>query len=294
VKLIGLMPVRNEAWVLGLSLRAAMMWVDEIVVLNHCSTDETGNILREIKAEYRDRLHILEDDDPVWHEMALRQRMLQAARSLGATHLALVDADEVLTGNLLPTIRAEIERTAPGTCVMIPWRCLWRSLNSYRSDKGSAWAEGFASVWFADSKNLFWKDRDGYDFHHRHPMGANLEMRLGDSGGGLMHLQFVNWRRLRAKQALYKMTEAIRWPNYPVSLVEGRYNPAVDERGLQTAEVPLAWWKPYARLMVHLQTAADPWQEVECQRLMALYGPEKFAGLDLFGVVDPNFAAAHL
>jgi hypothetical protein len=39
MKLIGLMPVRGEDWILGLSARAALMWCDELVILLHSCTD---------------------------------------------------------------------------------------------------------------------------------------------------------------------------------------------------------------------------------------------------------------
>lgn len=44
VKLICTIPVRNEAWCLGLTLRAVLMWCDEVIVLLHCCTDATEAI----------------------------------------------------------------------------------------------------------------------------------------------------------------------------------------------------------------------------------------------------------
>ena len=47
------MPVRNEAWCLGLTARAALKWCDELVILDHASNDATGeNILLPLEEEF--------------------------------------------------------------------------------------------------------------------------------------------------------------------------------------------------------------------------------------------------
>ena len=51
MKLIGLMPVRNETWCLGLTLRAALMWCDEMVVWLHACTDDSKRITQDIAKE---------------------------------------------------------------------------------------------------------------------------------------------------------------------------------------------------------------------------------------------------
>src|SRR5690348_12957855 len=102
MKLIGLMPVRNEAWCLGLTLRVALMWCDEVVVFLHACTDRSFEIVREIREEAGvDRVALSVYSNPIWNEMLHRQWMLLQARDHGATHIAIIDADEILTGDLL-------------------------------------------------------------------------------------------------------------------------------------------------------------------------------------------------
>lgn len=108
-----------------------------------------------------------------------------------------------------------------------------------------------------------------------------------------MHLQFANDRRLRAKQALYKMTEVLRWPGRePVDVVDRRYNVAVygaesraDMKPFELAECPPAWWSPYGHLKQFAEVDREPWQEREVVKLYAEHGPQRFAGLNLFAVV---------
>jgi len=294
------MPVRNEDWILGMSARAVLMWADELVILNHASTDDTYNICIQLATEFPGRVQVGAECNPVWSEMAHRQSLLEAARHSGATHIALVDADEVLSGNLLPDIRMLFASTKPGTILQIPWLCLRGSID--RVHTSGPWADyQNVSTGFQDSAGLHWSNgsRGGYDFHHRHPMGGTLipYTPIYDRKSGLMHLQFVSDRRLRAKQALYKVTEVLRWPGRErdqIQAVNQRYNLAVYGNhigisgsilGMTVGDAPACWWEPYAHLMQHFHPDAEPWQEFELQKIIAEHGTAKFTGLDLFGVV---------
>ena len=134
MNLIALMPACNEAWILGLSLRVALRWCDSVVVLNHASTDCTAGILDAISDEHPNRVAILNVEDPTWNEMLHRQAMLDVARRLGATHCAIVDADEVLTSNLVGLIKIQLEQLAPGGFLQVPMRNMWRAHDWTRED----------------------------------------------------------------------------------------------------------------------------------------------------------------
>ncbi len=295
MKIIGLMPVRSEEWVLNLSARALMQWVDELVILDHASTDESREIELDLELEYDDRVRIIGEENPVWEEMRHRQRMLEYARKWEATHIVTIDADEVLSANLVPHIR-DIIAEIPDPCVLqLPWITCRDSIHQHHAS--GLWAEQHASVAFKDDPRCHWEQREGYDFHHRHPMGRpQIPFKpVTHAGGGILHLQYSNRRRLLAKQALYKMTEVIRWPGRDsIAEINKRYDwsvygaPMRPENGVPTfdlAQVPTDWWDGYADLMQHLHLDAEPWQESECRKLMEEHGPVKFAGLDLFGVV---------
>lgn len=116
-------------------------------------------------------------------------------------------------------------------------------------------------------------------------------MPIGQGAGGVLHLWGANERRLRAKHALYKMVETIRWPHKSRAEIDRLYNlaflPAAGpqfEQRWHFAEVPFEWWLPYQHLLPYLDLAATPWQEEECSRLHTLHGARRFEGLDLFGV----------
>jgi hypothetical protein len=300
MRLITGMPCRNEEWIAGLAVRAALMWSDMVIVMLHACTDKSEKIISAIQDEVGgDRLIILGEFDPTWAEMSHRQRLLECARHHGATHIGIVDMDEVLTGNLLPTIRPMISAIPPGQILQLPWICLAGGTNRYYSQ--GVWSEQQVSTAFPDDPAYHWRAREGYDFHHRHPMGLPCNPTRPyppfqkPPDGGLMHLQFVSGRRLRAKQYHYQLTEKLRWPNRePVDVVRRRYsisvygqeNPTAEIQ--PTAEVPASWWAPYADLMQYLEPHAEPWQLASCAQIMK-ENPGIEKGLDDFGLFFEPF-----
>ena len=282
MKLIAITPVRNEAAFIGLTGRAALRWCDEVVFLNHASTDATAGILAAIQAENIGRVTVLHAEDAQWNEMTHRQLLLEAARARGATHIAIVDADELLTANVLDWTREQIKAMEPGRLLQIPMRNMHRSLDQYRSDR-SAFGWAITTVGFADAQTLCWRDANGYQHHHREPYNAGAAYRYYPSqvDGGVMHLQFANWRRLRAKQSWYQCMETLRWPSKSCDEIAAMYSLSMDERGLELSAAKPEWWRGYDDIMHHLNLDLAPWHEAEIDAMFAEHGAARFGGLNL-------------
>lgn len=299
MRLIGMMAVRNEAWCLGLSLRVALLWCDAVVVLLHACTDDSPAIVEAISAENPGRVVVRTHRHEVWTEMAHRQHMLEIARGMGATHLAIIDADEILSGDLcmqtLSFIRGPVENTPKDSILQLPGYNLRHGINQYHSN--GIWGERWFSTAFADAPDLGWS---GDKFHSREPGPRRLQSYrpIQQGQGGILHLWGCSERRLRAKHCAYKIAEHLRKMN-TVEHIELTYNdwrspadnlkhwPSQKEWGepWTFASVPESWWEPYREWIdKYLDVDAELWQEKECQRLVALHGREMFAGLDLFGV----------
>lgn len=294
MRLCALMPCRNEAWILGLSARVSLMWCDSLVILLHSCTDDSNAIACEVAREHEGRVWLIEQAESDWNEMIHRQLMLEYARSAdgpNATHIAIVDADEILTANLLPQaiIRSMVEDTKNGI-LQLPGYNLRGSI--YLRHATGMWANRWFSAAFKDDPGLKW---EGDRFHHREPMGIHLKpyrpLPQGEAGG-VMHLWGVSERRLRAKHALYKMTETLRWPKKDRREIDQTYSwwrcykdNAWDKKPWDYQQVPAVWWEPYQPLLKHLHIDAVPWQEAACKKLIEEHGRVRFAALDLFGVV---------
>lgn len=288
LNLVGLMPVRNEDWVLGLSARVALMWCDKLVILDHASTDRTPAILSDLCREYPGRVSVCRNENGIWDEMQHRQSLLGEGRRLEATHIAIVDADEIVTGNIVGTLRRTVETMQRGSILQLPGYNLRGAWDRYHAN--GIWGNRWFSVAFADDPRLYWR---GDRFHHREPMGIPLNQwrPVGQGGGGVMHLWGLSERRLIAKHAAYKIIEALRWPQKPKAEINRIYSQAITpaanpqfEQNWRYAAAPENWWAPYADLLRHLHADAAPWQEQMCRDLCEQHGAARFAGLDLFGV----------
>lgn len=294
MKLTGLMPVRNEDYCLGLTLRAALLWCDTVIVGLHACTDGSKDIVEAvIRENERGRVIVIHESDPTWDEMKYRSTMLAWARQAGAQAMAIVDADEVVTGNLVSQENCvwPLDKLPANGIMQFPMYNLRGSLTRYHAD--GVWGNRVTDVVFRDNPLAQWS---GDCFHHRQPQGVKWApyRPIQHGQGGVLHLWGASERRLRAKQALYKVTERLRWPNKSVAEIDRYYNLAIygdprkPEWGTPAtwtyADVPEAWLAPYKQWLKHVDLETAPWQECEVGRLIAQHGLERFDGLDLFEV----------
>lgn len=319
MKLIGLYLCKNEEWVLEASLRSALCWVDELIVVDHSSTDSTDLIINRLCEEYPFRVNHsrwtktkkektythygqngkllpdgytreIEIDVPDegykwWDEMDARQHSLELGRKHKGTHFAIIDADEILTANALPYVRSWFSWLQPGQILEVPMLAM-RNLHEYQDDD-SVWSRAFLTLGFADVKDILsWKPAsDGYHHHHRAPHGVSknpLRAWTNKSQGGVMHLQWCNEKRLKAKHVLYRMIDHLRWPNRETTEeLNRKYNEALITPA-KTSQVSQEWWAGQNKDLIN--TNGWPWQDMEVRRLLSEYGREAFAGLDLLGM----------
>jgi hypothetical protein len=288
MRLIGMMLLRNEDWVIRASLDAAFRWCDGVAVLLDRCTDETGQTIHDMVMARKmpmtvDRV----DEGHEWNEMDLRQRLLNTARKFpGATHFAIIDGDEILTHNCLPIVKSWFEALKPGEALDVPMIAAWDDIRHHRVDDPT-WSGAWLTLGFADQKDpkaMGWKAAtDGYHHHNRPPFGVTGRVRrFSHAYGGVMHLQFANKRRLLAKHVLYRMVDHLRWPGREdVAKLNWKYDQALKPAG-ELAEIPAEWWGDYFKDFIYTDDEV-PYQEAEIKRLLEVYGRSKFEGLDLKG-----------
>lgn len=285
MKLVALMVVRNEEWVIEASLKAALRWCDGVqVYMDRCS-DRTHEIVYNLQKQHEGRINTANQGDAAyWNEMELRQRSLDIGRNMGGTHFAIVDADEILTANLLPVIKTWFLHLSPGQLLDLPM-IPTRTLDRYQDDD-SVWSRAYLTVGFRDAPGLSHRPAsDGYQHHNRPPFGC-LPNRMRPleglaAHGGAMHLQFANPRRLLAKHVLYRMVDHLRWPGRETpAQLNFKYSQALQPPGKLSA-CPAEWWAGYDKDSITLDGV--PWQEDEIRRLLAEHGRGAFEGLDLKG-----------
>jgi hypothetical protein len=291
------MAARNEDWILGLTLRAVMLIVDAMIVLDHASGDRTREIVEEVAGEWPGRLHYRREDDPVWREASFRQRLLEEGRELGATHFWVVDADEMVTGNLIPHIRPLLASLAAGEALSLPWFPLWRSLDWQRRDGNAYWCANRTVYGFRDHPDVAYGvrwDRAVCDIHTRRPQHLSGERACGSEEveGGVLHFVAAGWRRLVAKTAWYKMIETLRFGDRSAAELNAWYDRDLNESNLVRVPVAADWWAPYQAWRRRVDLEAPSWFEADCRRMWERHGAERFEGLGLWGVPEGQTACA--
>lgn len=288
MKLIALMLVRNEDWILEFTARIALQWCDSIIFYLHNCNDSTLPIVQQLESEFPDRITYLWNNSQFWAEMDMRQSLLEQGRLMGGTHFAMVDADEAITADMIPSIKNLISCLKPAETLELPMRPPWRSLTRYRKDN-SVWCRSWISLAFCDDPSLTWKpDRVGYQHHHRLPY--NISNRIHPIAhtalGGDMHLQWINWNRVKEKHCWYKLHEVITYPDKPIERIDKMYSEAIIDDNPPTVECPEEWFNSYTKWFDKLDlTPQRGWHIEECEQMITLYGRERFSGLNLFGVV---------
>lgn len=285
MKIIALMLVRSEEWVIRLCAEAARRWVDgTAAILHDCHDGTLDALLRTPNLRYE---HAHAEDQ--WREMDLRQRLLELGREMGGTHFALIDADEVVTANVIPRMREYFFKLEPGQLLELPMIPVWRGFDKYRHD-ASVWSRSWLTVGFRDAPSIEgWAPRGKhrYQYHNRPPAGHSVirARPIIPGDGGAFHLQWAAWHRMIWKHRLYYLTERIRWPDRrtPDALLR-IYGEAGDESGLFLKDVPAEWWGDLPKHLVDLDH--EPWHKAECERLLREHGRGILADMDLWGWPD--------
>lgn len=289
MNLVGTMAARNEDWIIGLSARVALTWCDSLVIFNHASTDRTSDICSDLVQENLGRVSVIWEPEDKWDEMNHRQRMLDWARANNehATHIAIIDADEILTANLVPSVRDYVKSLSYGQMMELPGYNLRGGLGKYHNN--GIWGQRWFSTAFKDVNTAAWR---GDKFHQREPEGLRwLRVKpIRQGQGGTLHLWGASEERLHQKHRLYRVMERVRFPQKPIHEIERMYSWAEKGEPTQPAwgtpatwtfvDVPATWLAPYVDLIHdHLDLTSVPWQKAEANRIIEEHGGDFFAGL---------------
>jgi len=294
MKVIALMPVRNEAQLLPLSLGCLETFCDRIFVLvDEQSTDNSAAVARSFaKAE------VVENKGASGASVAAgalvkgRALLFEAFRSFEGNNIGLcVDADEIAPPLRFDTFRqaiAEIDR--PGSVFSLWWVQLWRSLDVYRSDD-SVWSNSWKPMAFHDDRRLAYPD-DQPHFHESRIPAASREVRRLERFP-VVHLQWAFWDRTQYKQASLRVFEYVDAGFRGAAEINARYRATLgdDREGVSPVE------PDWLRGLVFPDALRAPLPSWHRDRILALfdqYGIARFEPLQIWHIPEfaKRFAAA--
>lgn len=237
MKLIALLPVKNEEWILPTYLSTMCEIADLIIAIDDGSTDDSRLLIEQAGGV------VYENDvknNIGWSEHHIRERLLDLGREHGGTHFICLDADESFTTNFITHSRKLIPAMNPGQKLSMHWLALWKSTYFYRDDS-SVWSNNYKDFVFCDDG----VSRYEYAFLGvgRTP-GQNNESTLikldSETYGGVLHFQFSCWSRFQMKQAWYRCSELINASDSVVG-INDKYKITLEDSSASLTRLPLKW-----------------------------------------------------
>ena len=281
MKIIALMPVRNEAWVLDASLAAASAFADVIIVSDQRSTDGSQEICRRFP-----KVVLL--DAPAGVDQLpqrARWRLLDAARNFdGHNLLWCADADELTPPDLARRFFSErAGELAPGRVVECRFYNLWKSETRFRQDLSY-----YGPIWkpmaFVDDRIAdFPRDPGRRPLHEPRMAIEEDAAAIKTTDVPVLHLQFAVWNRNQVKQAWYRCIELLSARRSAVD-INAAYEVTLPEWYVHTEPVPTPWLR---ELKLPDAAAADRspgWHEAEVLKLFDEHGIEFFEPLEIWHV----------
>lgn len=249
MKIVALLPVKNEAWILPSYLEAISPIADLILALDDGSTDGSVEILKQ---NSKVQLYTIKDLGSVVSALgdaknntgeqklvdmsARRTFLLKKAREAGATHQLWLDADEIIPTHFQTKLQEVMGQMKPGQKMVMSWITLWKKASEQRVDR----------VWKNLSKDFIFCD-DGISLfptqklsEGRTPSNALYGNERVVSDIPVVHYQFVFFKRAMIKQAWYRCHELLQGAR-SARRINATYSIAEDSSEVQTIKVPTEW-----------------------------------------------------
>lgn len=274
-------PVRNEAWILERFLDAAEVWADHIIVADQGSTDDT----REI-AQGFGKVRLIENHGSAYDEGARQRLLLDAAREIpGRRLIVALDADEFLTANWKESGEwAQAQSDAEGTVFRFDW------VNVLPGGRAYVPAQKVPFAFLDDGS-----EHTGESIHStRIPVGHAATVRdLNDVK--ILHLQFVDWERMKSKQRWYQCWEVLNNRRKRAIQIYRQYHRMEAFPTDQIYPVDPTWFSGSRQAGIDVCTQISdeaPWWDEEVLEWILTHGPRRFRKLDIWDVDWSGIACA--
>lgn len=279
MKVIALMPVKNEAWILDYTLACLKDFVDEIIVVNDGSIDESKNISTKYK-----KVTLYENKQRIsagWPEFSIREKLLSLGREHSGTHFICIDADEIISYNFLDNIDEYISKLRKGLKLSLQWLALWKSPYVYRDDN---------SVWSSNFKDFIVYD-DGKMSHDYAFIGVGRTpgvnspdkiVKVEPEDGVVLHYQGAAWQRSQLKQGWYRCSELIKYPNTEKT-INDKYSITLDDPTAKCSPIRTNWLHDIG-VPRNIEDQGSNWHLDSIKAYFRTYGAKYFEKLDIWHI----------
>lgn len=255
-------------------LRCAETWADHIVIADQCSTDGSREIAHQHKS-----VCLIDNASSAYDEGARQRLLLDAARQFdGRRIIVALDADELLSANYSASGEWDkVLHAAEGTILRFDWVNV---------------LPGYETCWIPSGRIPFGFVDDGSPHSGRSihstripaPPGAP-ELALQDVK--VLHYQYTDWQRMKAKQRWYQCWEVLNFPNKrPVSIYR-QYHHMDARPTAQLHPLERSWLEGYERAGIDVKPqppATTSHWDLQTLELIRAHGSRRFRRLDIWTV----------
>lgn len=277
MKIIALLPVKNEAWVLEHTLRCLSAFCDVVLVSDQQSTDGS----REIARRFPKVVWVTSTESRICEQA--RWQLWDVARQYDGDNLLwCTDADELVSPSL---IRAALERPdngiRSGVVIETLYCHFWNGADRYRTGLG-AYAPYWKPVAIVDNRRLDYDRSRALPLHEERvpiPPGA---IRVRAEHAPVLHLQWLLPHRSQMRQAWYRCREWLQ-REHSASEINRFYSVTLPRWHVPTEPIPADWLQE----LTLPGTAVDrepSWQQAEILGWFDARGVEWFEPLEIWHV----------
>lgn len=201
MKIISLMPIKNEAWILDFSLRQLNEISDVVLLLDDKCSDNSIEIAKKY-----DKCVVIrfEEKEDYTNMSKKRNILLTEGRKLGGTHFIMLDADECFNYSFQNRIRSLLESMKPGQSLLMPWVLIFSDNSNLVTDKKLTIEKDFI---YCDDKKSVYPERSLSE--GRTPGEPGNYIKLKEAEDSVFHFQYYNEKRTQLKQIWYRCNELI-------------------------------------------------------------------------------------
>jgi hypothetical protein len=267
-KIIALMPVKNEAWILNHTLDYLSSFCDYIIIGDQMSTDGSRDIYKNFQ-----KVKVI-DNTEKFHSNKIRWTLLDEAHKIpGKNILVFLDADEYLDPEFFKT---EIHKYSEGNILEFPWINLWKKDDEYRCD--GYWKELTKQIVFIDDRKADYKRNYVLNDHTGRTPSSSENKIIKIEEPKIIHTEFLYWKKAQIKQAWYRCNELIQ-NKKSARKINLKYRDSKDSRRVKTEKIETQVSFP----QINYEVEKD-WRYNEILNWFEEFGVEFFEKIDIWHI----------
>lgn len=277
MKIIALMPVKNEEWILPTTLKELSRYIDDLVVLDDSDQDNSRSVIKKYGG------HLINQNRKKISYSSWRSDLLKKGRELGGTHFIWLDADESFSNNFYNNYVSIFKSLKPGQALNMEWICLWKSAFKQRFDN-SIWVKNYKDFVFCDDQISDFNEQNLHE--NRTPVKKNRinNIKLPCKFGNVLHFQFVPFKRFQEKQAFIASLDFLS-SNKTATEINKRYSITLDSPNIRLKNVPKDWIINFNnKNLIRLEKLDDSYFLNKLLWYFKKYGVKKFEQLEIWHI----------